>query len=148
MRIWLDSRRSGERSVTDAKSTNDSIVAVLARSQSDAAESCPEQGRDQREDAVIEPSISDLRTEPGRKKKFRDKITVGRNGSFSRFFGNKPDSTFMGDQMKVVYRQFGPEAEDLLFIERQDGVPSPEARDNVVVNVQVRKLPVCRVDLH
>jgi hypothetical protein len=42
------------------------------------------------------------------------------------------------EQMKVVYTQFGPSAMDLLTIEPDDGMPSPEQADHVVVKVQVR----------
>ncbi len=41
------------------------------------------------------------------------------------------------EQMKVEYTQFGPSAVDLLTVQADDGMPSPEGADHVVVKVQV-----------
>ena len=41
------------------------------------------------------------------------------------------------EQMKVEYTQFGPSAGDLLTVQADDGMPSPESADHVVVKVQV-----------
>jgi len=43
------------------------------------------------------------------------------------------------DQVKVVYRQFGPDANQVLTVEHDaGGIPSPKSPDHVVVKVQVR----------
>jgi len=43
------------------------------------------------------------------------------------------------DQVKVIYRQFGPEATEVLTVEHDaGGMPSPNAADHVVVKIQVR----------
>jgi hypothetical protein len=42
------------------------------------------------------------------------------------------------DQMKVVYTQFGSSPTDTLTVQAEDGMPSPEQADHVVVKVQVR----------
>ena len=44
------------------------------------------------------------------------------------------------EQMKVEYNQFGPCAPDILTVEPDDGMPSPEHADHVIVKVQVRFL--------
>lgn len=43
------------------------------------------------------------------------------------------------DQVKVIYRQFGPDAAQVLTVEHDaGGMPSPNAADHVVVKIQVR----------
>jgi hypothetical protein len=87
-----------------------------------------------------------------KKKKKSHKITIGRNDSndreqsaeqprgqtLSRLLFSKPTKEQRSDQMKVVYRQFGPDAADVLVVEHEDGMPSPEAADHVIIKVQVR----------
>jgi hypothetical protein len=41
------------------------------------------------------------------------------------------------DQVKVVYNQFSPNAIDVLTIQPDDGMPSPDQPDHVVIKVQV-----------
>lgn len=81
------------------------------------------------------------------KRKYRkDKVTVGRNtessprnSTLSRLLFSKGEKEAnKRDQLKVVYRQFGPDAKSILNVEREDGMPSPEAPDHVVVKIQVR----------
>jgi hypothetical protein len=43
------------------------------------------------------------------------------------------------NQMKVVYTQFGSSAIDTLSVQAEDGMPSPDQADHVVVKVQVRQ---------
>jgi NADPH:quinone reductase-like Zn-dependent oxidoreductase len=87
----------------------------------------------------------------------RHKITVGRNPSYDvmREMPESPDTRVhpslsrllfskqtmeQRDQLKVVYHQFGPSPTDVLIVESEDGMPSPEAPDHVVIKVQVRVL--------
>ena len=43
------------------------------------------------------------------------------------------------DQIKVIYRQFGPDAAEVLTVEHDaGGMPSPNGPDHVVVKIQVR----------
>lgn len=96
-----------------------------------------------------------------RKKKLETSITFGRNknkignetprdlptqieprhgpsNTLSRLLFSKQNME-RRDQMKVVYRQFGPDAEDILVVESDEGMPSPDEANHVVVKVQVRK---------
>jgi hypothetical protein len=47
------------------------------------------------------------------------------------------------DQVKVVYNQFSPNAVDVLTIQPDDGMPSPDQPDHVVIKVQVSFFACC-----
>jgi hypothetical protein len=43
-----------------------------------------------------------------------------------------------GNNMRVVYRSFGPDASEVLNLEIEEGIPSPEQPNHVVIKIQVR----------
>jgi hypothetical protein len=67
---------------------------------------------------------------------------IDAHNTLSRLLFSKPNME-QRDQVKVVYRQFGSNASDVLLVEKEDGMPSPEESDHVVIKVQVRNLQ-CR----
>jgi hypothetical protein len=64
---------------------------------------------------------------------------IDAHNTLSRLLFSKPNMEHR-DQVKVVYRQFGSDASDVLLVEKEDGMPSPEEPNHVVIKVQVRNL--------
>lgn len=147
MKIW--------RASPTPKSSTESEVAISQKQGvqvfKEAIEADSWNVEDTRND--LSPKLSSRR---GRKSSSsRHKITVGRNPSYDvmREMPESPDTRGhpsltrllfskqtmeQRDQLKVVYHQFGPSPIDVLIVESEDGMPSPEAPDHVVIKVQVR----------
>lgn len=70
-------------------------------------------------------------------------LSMDRKGSaLSRilFHGKDGPEHSSRDQVKVIYRQFGPNAEEVLTVEHEaGGMPSPEEADHVVIKIQVSR---------
>lgn len=112
-------------------------------------------GRDSRNDVDRTPKQPADSSTKKRKTKKQNKISIGRNTSndaqrdppatpahgsntLSRLLFSKQNME-LRDQWKVVYRQFGPDAQAVLNVEKEDLMPSPEKADHVIIKVQVRK---------
>ena len=60
------------------------------------------------------------------------------------FGGSSKDVPATRDQIKVVYRQFGPDATEVLTVEHDaGGMPSPNGPDHVVIKIQVSSCSMC-----
>jgi len=71
------------------------------------------------------------------------------NKTLSRMLFSNSKQDNKRDQVKVMYRQFGPDAESVLTVEHDaGGMPSPDAPDHVVVKVQVRRPSICASFVH
>lgn len=147
MKIW--------RAAPTAKSSNDTEVAVAQKQRAQISKEAVDAESWNIEDARndLSPKVSSRKER--KSSSSRHKITIGRNPPYDvmREMPESPDTRVhpslsrllfskqtmeQRDQMKVVYHQFGPSATDVLTLESEDGMPSPDAPDHVVIKVQVR----------
>ena len=69
--------------------------------------------------------------------------TPKKSGLGRKLFGGSNKDSVPGarDQIKVVYRQFGPDATEVLTVEHDaGGMPSPDGPDHVVIKIQVSSM--------
>lgn len=150
MKIW--------RATNPGEKTDGADDVLQFKGKPDAQQLKDDRNHDAKDDTRNDaPAVERKEIAKTRKKKKNPKITVGRNNSYDapretpEKIGPPMSKTLSSllfskqnmeqrDQMKVVYRQFGPDAEDVLVVEKDDGMPSPEETDHVVVKVQVRTI--------
>lgn len=84
------------------------------------------------------------RDEPAADIPSADAAPAKKAGLGRKLFGgciNQASLPATRDQIKVVYRQFGPDATDVLTVEHDaGGMPSPNGPDHVVIKIQVRSM--------
>jgi hypothetical protein len=152
MRVWGEGSKSFEfsQSASDGADKSNRSKGATHKVQNEPLNR-PSTLPDARQDAAAPP------VDKKQKKKRTNRISIGRhsNGTrdhapaaaaattpadahntLSRLLFSKTNME-QRDQVKVVYRQFGSNASDVLLVEKEDGMPSPEEPDHVVIKVQV-----------
>lgn len=160
MKIWgISNPVEHDAGVVQDRTTNEDITArkktsSLARELIEEILNSP-QAEDNRDDPAERAGKTNKKK---KRKKKSHKITVGRNNDSDNNNADREQSATsesrskmltrllfskqnmeQHDQMKVVYRHFGPYAEAVLAIVQEEGMPSPDTAGHVVVKVQVRK---------
>jgi hypothetical protein len=167
MRVWREGSNAKALAVAAASASASAAAAEVKADKALRRKVATQQLKDEilnidkdetRNDAPV-PAVDTGLTKK-QKKKRSNRISIGRNTSFSNDKNgtresapeeapNNTSSTTLSrllfskqnmeqrQNIKVVYRQFGPDAEDVLRVEKDDGMPSPEGPDHVIIKVQV-----------